>query len=90
MMAHGKSIAAASGPSALSTVDYYRHQAGGPSVDMAVIYAAIPGLQAVKRQGRWYAFPTSIEMVSKLLPGKSPSIWHRCLTSGQVCHWISI
>ena len=60
MTVQGSSVSVATGSSALSAIDTGTTLIGGPSADVAAIYAAIPGSQAVQGQGGFYAFRTSL------------------------------
>ena len=56
----GKTVSVATGASAASAIDTGTTLIGGPSTDVAAIYAAIPGSQAVQGNGGFYAFRTSL------------------------------
>lgn len=53
----GKTVAITTGDSAISAIDTGTTLIGGPSKDVAAIYNAIPGSQAVPQSGGLYAFP---------------------------------
>ena len=53
MTVQGQSIAIATGPSALSSIDTGATLIGGPPADVRAIYAAIPGAQSPGKGGFW-------------------------------------
>lgn len=55
----GQNVRIGSGSLSLSAIDTGTTLIGGPSADVAAIYAAIPGSQTVPGQGGFYAFPCS-------------------------------